>query len=60
MEQRMIKKRSVFLVFFVVGFITMSFSQEGIKGVRIKQMKNNTGDFSNSTIPWCLNLKWCG
>lgn len=40
----MIKKRSVFLVFFVVGFITMSFSQEGIKGVRIKQMKNNTGE----------------
>jgi hypothetical protein len=44
MEQRMIKKRSVFLVFFVVGIVVMFFSQEGIKGVRIKQMKNNAGE----------------
>lgn len=40
----MIKKRIVFLVFFVVGIVTMSFAQEGTKGVRIKQMKNNAGE----------------
>ncbi|MGD2085782.1 MAG: SUMF1/EgtB/PvdO family nonheme iron enzyme [Candidatus Aminicenantes bacterium] len=39
----MIKKRIVFLVFFVVGIVAMSFAQEGSKGVRIKQMKNNAG-----------------
>ena len=40
----MIKKRIVFLVFFVVGIVAMFFSQEVIKGVRIKQMKNNAGE----------------
>jgi hypothetical protein len=44
MEQSMIKKRSVFLVFLVVSIVVMSFAQEGIKGVRIKQMKNNAGE----------------
>jgi formylglycine-generating enzyme required for sulfatase activity len=44
MEQKMTKKGIVLLVLFVVGIITMSFAQEGIKGVRIKQMKNNAGE----------------
>lgn len=39
----MIKKRIVFLVFFVFGIVAMSFAQEGSKAMRIRQMKNNAG-----------------
>jgi uncharacterized caspase-like protein len=39
----MIKKGIFFLVFFVIGLVTMSFAHEGSRGVRIKQMKNNAG-----------------
>jgi formylglycine-generating enzyme required for sulfatase activity len=40
---KIMKKGIVWLVFFVVGIVAMSFAQEEIKGVRIKQMKNNAG-----------------
>jgi len=40
----MMKKGIVLFVFFVFWLVTMSFAQEGSRGVRIKQMKNNAGE----------------
>ena len=40
----MTKKGIVWLVFFLFWLVTMPFAREGRKGVRIKQMKNNTGE----------------
>jgi hypothetical protein len=37
----MIKKGMAFLIIFVM--VAFSFAQEGRKGVRIKEMKGNTG-----------------
>jgi uncharacterized caspase-like protein len=41
MELRMIKKGTAFLVISVI--VALGFAQEGRKGVRIKEMKGNTG-----------------
>ena len=43
MEQKMTKKGIVWLVFFLFWLVTMSFAQEGSRGVRIKLMKKNAG-----------------
>jgi hypothetical protein len=42
MEQKMMKKGIIWLVIWLI--ITLSFAQEGSKGVRIKQIKNNAGE----------------